>query len=680
MYSGYNSLKNQIIYNGPNKVYNKFGYIPQQRYPPQPYNALLPYPQPSYSNPPLYSPPLYNFKPYEQPGYNQPPNQSQNQIQIENNSYNTNNNNNKFNNNINNNSNNINYNDSNQNNFNNSNLNHINNNNKDDFDSDNSKNNPFIVCNYELGNKKQKNYCLKFKEALSCCNDNIKYLIKPENYFSIQFVIKETTYIIKNNDDLDYSESSISKLLTKIKNLNIIKFNNSFNPQRFQNKETCNISSDNNSFNPQRFQNKQTCNISSDNNSQLIKNKTNKINLEKKKIEIINRMEKKRNDKKYLKEKNEKINQELEDMVIFGSIMKYQIKEEKENNPEKFIKIEDALKQENQDQNIFALALLASNLKKDGIEVVIQNSDKKEDIDVGMTCLQFIANGLIYKKKYDLQFDFGLKRNEELLNNQNEYEKFKDNLKEKISKDYKIEKNKIILAFPQRGSFRIQLIFQSDKFNNLDIKDFLLKFQNDKDFPELQNLKTIHEDVIMGGCKLTRAQLDARGNRFKKWGINEKRGNKPYNPPLGWIGIGLNVLDKYDNGDNKWIGMKNIKGEWCVAYHGIGRNQISEKVKKDTGNIIKGGFKQGKNQAHQNHDDQYHPGKKVGEGVYCTPDVSIAEKYSGISNINGINYKTVLMLRIKPSSIRGCIDVNDFWVVNGTTDEIRPYRILYKKC
>ena len=125
--------------------------------------------------------------------------------------------------------------------------------------------------------------------------------------------------------------------------------------------------------------------------------------------------------------------------------------------------------------------------------------------------------------------------------------------------------------------------------------------------------------------------------------------------------------------------MKNRKGEWCVAYHGVGRNETSsQKVKFITGKIIKGEFKPGKNQTHENHDDQYHLGKKVGEGVYCTPYISVAEKYSGISNINGINYKTVLMLRVKPSSIRGCIDAKDYWVVNGTTDEIRPYRICIK--
>ena len=55
-----------------------------------------------------------------------------------------------------------------------------------------------------------------------------------------------------------------------------------------------------------------------------------------------------------------------------------------------------------------------------------------------------------------------------------------------------------------------------------------------------------------------------------------------------------------------------------------------------------------------------------------------ADKYAGISEINGIKYKTVLMVRVKQEAIRHC-KCEDYWVVNGTTDEIRPYRILYKK-
>ena len=96
-------------------------------------------------------------------------------------------------------------------------------------------------------------------------------------------------------------------------------------------------------------------------------------------------------------------------------------------------------------------------------------------------------NGMINKKKYDLHFELGEKRNEELLNNENEYEKFKENLKKKFSKDYNIPKEKIIVTLPQKGSFHVQLIFQSEDFNNLNKEEFIEKFKNDKEFPELQN-------------------------------------------------------------------------------------------------------------------------------------------------------------------------------------------------
>ena len=37
------------------------------------------------------------------------------------------------------------------------------------------------------------------------------------------------------------------------------------------------------------------------------------------------------------------------------------------------------------------------------------------------------------------------------------------------------------------------------------------------------------------------------------------------------------------------------------------------------------------------------------------------------------------MVRVNPKAIRHCSDSGDYWVVDGTTNEIRPYRILYKK-
>ena len=382
------------------------------------------------------------------------------------------------------------------------------------------------------------------------------------------------------------------------------------------------------------------------------------------------------------KEKNKKVNEVLEDMCIYGSITKKEIKEEKIKNPNKFISTSKALKLENQDQGLFALGLLSNNLEKLGIETAIEKDENKEEEDAAATCLQFLTNGMCQKKKYDLHFDLGEKRNEELLNNKQEYEKFKNNLKLKLSRDYNIPVDKIVITLPQKGSFSVQVIFQSDEFNDLNLDQFKEKFRKEKEFKELCNLKEIHSDVIMGGCKLSKNQLDPRGNRVEGWGIGEMRGGKPYDPPLGWNGIGLKVMDKY--GDNTWIGMDNSEGEWCVAYHGIGSGEPSDKVKDITGKIFKGAFKAGSRQAHSNCPDQFHPGKLVGDGVYCTPKISTAEEYAGISDINGKSYKTVFMVRVKPSAIRHCDQCSDskepyvYWVVNGTTDEIRPYRILYK--
>jgi hypothetical protein len=374
-------------------------------------------------------------------------------------------------------------------------------------------------------------------------------------------------------------------------------------------------------------------------------------------------------------------------MCIYGTVTKNEIKEEKIKNPEKFIETNKALKMENQDEGIFALGLISQNLENIGIETAIESNPNSNLQEEESASLQFLSNGMINKKKYDLHFDLGKERNDELLDDEKEFEKFKEQLKLKLSKDYNIPPEKIIITLPQKGSLHVQVIFQSDEFHDLDKNQFINKFKNDPEFKELSNLKVIHEDIIMGAVKLTRNNLDPRGNRNDGWGVGEQRGGKDYDPPIGFNGIGLKVWDQYDNGDNTWLGMDNVPGEWCVAYHGVASGQSSDNVKNVTGLIVKSTFKAGGGQAHKNCPDQYHPGKIVGKGVYCTPTIkTAAEQYAGISVINGIKYKTVLMVRVKPSAIRHCDVCNDsrapynYWVVNGTTDEIRPYRILYKKC
>ena len=150
------------------------------------------------------------------------------------------------------------------------------------------------------------------------------------------------------------------------------------------------------------------------------------------------------------------------------------------------------------DIGIFALALISKNLENLGIETaIVKNKNSSEEKD-DLKNLQFLVNGMIHKKKFDLHFELGEKRNNELIENKIEYEKFKKKLKLKLSKDYNLPPEKIIITLPQKGSFHVQVIFQSQDFANLDKNQFINKFKNDPEFKELSNLKDIHEDVIMG--------------------------------------------------------------------------------------------------------------------------------------------------------------------------------------
>ena len=381
-------------------------------------------------------------------------------------------------------------------------------------------------------------------------------------------------------------------------------------------------------------------------------------------------------------EEKEKINQTLEDMSIMGTIIKDQIIEEKITHPEKFVSIQEAATKENMDNDnpLFIMGLLAQNLENQGVTTAIEKeSTNSNDNEASNTALQFMINGMGMQKKYSLHFDFGEERNEELLNDKEEQKKFNDKLKKKLSKEYNIDEDEIIISFPQKGSYQITVIFKKKEFFDLKKKDLLEKF---KDEPELGKLKDLHEDLIMSGCKLTPDMFDSKGNnKDGGWGENETRGGEPYIPPKGWIRYGLNVLGKYDNGNDDWLAYDNRAGEWCIAYHGVGQGQTSDKVKNIVNLIANSNLKPGSGQVYEFHEDCRHKPNKVGRGVYCTPDpnVTIKDGYAGIADVNGESYYMAFMLRVKPDKIRCSASKKDYWVLNGNDNEIRPYGILIKK-
>ena len=141
-------------------------------------------------------------------------------------------------------------------------------------------------------------------------------------------------------------------------------------------------------------------------------------------------------------------------------------------------------------------------------------------------------------------------------------------------------------------------------------------------------------------------------------------------------------MDKYDNGNNDWIACNGNKNEQAVAYHGIG-TKMGFTLENETKNIIVGGIKVGAAQGCKDHDDLNHPSQKVGVSVYCSPNPDVMEGYArgtqATTSIIGKKYKLRFMMRVKPDKIRISSQVNDYWALNGTTDEVRPYRLLVKE-
>jgi len=186
-------------------------------------------------------------------------------------------------------------------------------------------------------------------------------------------------------------------------------------------------------------------------------------------------------------------------------------------------------------------------------------------------------------------------------------------------------------------------------------------------------------EIIIDVMNLNPDLLNGFGNNIEgKWAQGEMRGGKPYIPPNGWIGYGLNVLNKYDNGNNDWLACNGRQGEWCIAYHGACHGQSSDDVKKNIKAILETNLRPGGGQAYKDYNDDNHPGNKVGVGVYCTPNPSVIEGYAGVMNVEGHNYKVAFMLRVKPDKIRFSNSQKDYWVVNGDFSELRPYRLLIK--
>ena len=231
-----------------------------------------------------------------------------------------------------------------------------------------------------------------------------------------------------------------------------------------------------------------------------------------------------------------------------------------------------------------------------------------------------------------------------------------------IMKQFGIEKENIFLWFGEK-KFVANYFIKTTYFSSMSLEEIKNKFQNE--YEKIYEYKEIYENLV---CLIDKEYLDCRGNTINpNSNINlfgERREYFP--PPYGWVGIGLKVLDIYD--ENDWLEDISKWNQWCIAYQILSSNNTLTTLKNilTKNRLIEGNKK-------KNYKKNY--GKSFGEDIYLTPYIDFAEKYTGILLLNKRRYKIVLMAKVLMKNLKGIKD--KFWIYN--QKNVRIYRILLKE-
>ena len=212
----------------------------------------------------------------------------------------------------------------------------------------------------------------------------------------------------------------------------------------------------------------------------------------------------------------------------------------------------------------------------------------------------------------------------------------------------------------------------NDENRKIDIDSRMIDFIRDR-----EELERLAHEYFIKECGCDDRYLDKKGNTIFYYNPEgSKRGGEPYEVPVGWMGFGIEVTERYKEVD--WLASDGREGEWAVAYHGFGRSMGGDKIKSIIKTIIHDNLKPGSGQACAQSDDIRHPGQKCGTGVYVTPNINVALSYAGVITLGAKNYSLVIMVRVNPKLVRIAATQKDYWIIDGKADQLRPYRLLIK--
>ena len=412
-------------------------------------------------------------------------------------------------------------------------------------------------------------------------------------------------------------------------------------------------------------------------NSKLINNlinkrqdKSNNKNINKRKSKIIKSIELNdiiKNANLFLLEKNNSNINLLKKLEYINSINKIIENEIKENKNSNLITPDEAIYYI--DNNIIRfLGYFGSELIYRNITTFIEKSSTNKILrDISF---KILTSGLATQKVYKLIIKNEVIRNKIKEDEKLFYEYFEE-IKSKISDEFQINEDDIYFFTPNIYNYEQNLLIYNS--NNIEGLESFLKSEK-----FIFSKKLLLNNIILSPCIFEENFCKSENSWSKK---KLKRGGKDYFPPFGWSGISLKVSQKFNKNYLLWLGKKNLKGEWPVAYHAIGNGNIFNRLL----DIFDGNLKNEEIKLYKdvkNIENNKNKFPFCEEGLYCSPIIQDVENLADKTSFGVYNtkFRFALMARINPDKIRNPGGKSTCWILSGNYDEIRPYRLLFKIC
>ena len=203
----------------------------------------------------------------------------------------------------------------------------------------------------------------------------------------------------------------------------------------------------------------------------------------------------------------------IEKTIDFSRILHQYITIEKIKNPNNFLDINSTLFNFNDYSSVlnsknhgnFILALLGKFFEINGMKAYILKKKDTNFDKIELSSIQTLFS-LGTQRKYEIHFNFGKKRNEEILNNINKQNEFLSTYKKKISDILKIDINRIIFKDVRYGCVKASASF-IDQSRREDIEIPRLR--------QMDNVIDVEKKVMVDEQILSPDILDLKGIDIK---------------------------------------------------------------------------------------------------------------------------------------------------------------------